>query len=183
MVKTLLRAPLVLLGVVVILFEEVLWAWLGRLMALIGRYRPVARVEAAIRRLPPYPAMLLFLLPWAIIVPVKLVALWLIALGKLASGAFLFISGEILGVAVLARLYALCRPSLLSLAWFLRVEAVILRWTAWAHGLLDQILPLRLVRTAARRLSQGLHGAANASGWLASRLRAARRMAKVVSSL
>lgn len=150
--RGLLRAPLVVLGVVILLLEEVLWAWLGRLMAALGRWRPMARLEAVIRRLPPYAAMVLFGLPWLIILPVKLGALWLCAVGHLKLGGILFTGSEILGAAILARLYVLCRPSLCQLGWFVRVEGWVLAWSRWAHGLLDRLPLWRRARMAARHL-------------------------------
>lgn len=182
----LLRFPLVVLGACLVLSEEVMWAWLGRVMEAIGLWTPVARVEAAIRRLPPYAAMLLFLLPWAIILPVKLAALWIIALGKVTSGSLLFLLGELFGAAVLARLYALCRPALHTLAWFVVVESWVLRWSRWAHGLLDQLPLWREAKAAVLRFVASLRAVTadlrGRSSWLLRQLRAARRMAKAAMS-
>ncbi len=135
-----------------ILFEELLWTWLGRLMAGLARWSPVARLEAAIHRLPPYAAMVLFILPWALVLPIKLAALWLIAVGRVTAGLLLFIGGEAFTVAFLARLYALCRPALHQLAWFVWAEGIVLGWSRWAHAWLDRIGLLRQARKAAAQL-------------------------------
>lgn len=148
--KALLSAPLVVLGALLFLFEEVLWGGLGRLMAALGRLPLVGRIEAGIRRLPPYAAMGLFLLPVAIILPVKLTALWLIARGRVPAGILLFVLGKIAGMAVLARLYGLCRDSLCSLGWFARLEAMLRRWSAWAHALLDRLPAWRRAKALVR---------------------------------
>jgi hypothetical protein len=148
----LLRWCLALLGMLVMLFEEVLWVGLGGALRQLGRVAPIAVVEDWIRRLPPIVALPLFVLPWLIMLPVKLGALWLIAMGKVTKGVLLFVGGEAFGVAFLARLYELCRPALHQWRWFVVVEGLLLRWTKWAHGVF-RALPF--VRFAEERWQEG----------------------------
>ena len=65
-----------------ILFEEWGWVPLQRLMARLGRLPVLRRLEAAVARLPPRAALAVFLLPTLLLLPVKLLALWLIGQGK-----------------------------------------------------------------------------------------------------
>ena len=146
-----IRWFLALLGMIFVLFEEVLWALTGGLMRFLGRFAPVARIEDRIRRLPPVLALPLFVLPWLIMLPVKLGALWLIAEGKIVHGAILFVGGEAFGVAFLARLYELCRPALHRWPWFVKVERVLLRWTQWAHDILYRLPFVRAARAWGER--------------------------------
>jgi hypothetical protein len=134
--NTLVRWCLSLVGMILVLFEEVLWIWFGSLLSQLSAFAPVAWLERKIRRLPPMLALPLFLLPWLIMLPVKLGALWLIAMGKVVKGVLLFVGGEAFGVAFLARLYDLCRPALHQWRWFVIVEGVLMRWTRWAHEIL-----------------------------------------------
>ena len=134
-----IRWFLALLGMILVLFEEVLWALTGGIMRSFARFAPIAWLEDHIRRLPPILALPLFVLPWLIMLPVKLGALWLIAMGKVIHGTLLFIGGEAFGVAFLARLYELCRPSLHRWPWFVAIERVLLRWTQWAHDILYRL--------------------------------------------
>jgi hypothetical protein len=150
--KFLLHGFFALLGMVLVLFEEVLWVGLGGILRQVARLAPIAWVESWIRRLPPILALPLFVLPWLIMLPVKLAALWLIAIGKIGHGALLFIGGEAFGVAFLARLYDLCRPALHQWRWFVIVEAVFLRWTNWAHRIFNTLPPVRFARTRWHRL-------------------------------
>ncbi|HLN22566.1 MAG TPA: hypothetical protein VK558_01130 [Patescibacteria group bacterium] len=177
--KALLSPPLVILGALIVLLEEVLWAGLGRLMARLAHLPQVARVEAAIGRLPPYPAMALFLLPVAVIVPVKLGAVWLITQGRVGQGVLLILAAKLSGMAILARLYALCRPSLCRLNWFARLEAMLLRWNAWAHALMDELPLWRQTKTQVHAAVAAVKTALSGSpGWLARRMRAAIRLAR-----
>jgi hypothetical protein len=77
----LIAAPFVLLAAVIILLEDWLWDDLARLAAAIGRLPIFRQIEALIVRLPPYAALALFAVPSALLVPVKLLALYFIAHG------------------------------------------------------------------------------------------------------
>jgi len=177
--KELLSPPLVVLGALVVLLEEVLWAGLGRLMAWLAHLPLVARAEAAIGRLEPYPAMALFLLPVAIVLPLKIGAVWLMTHGRLGLGILLILAAKLTGMAILARLYALCRPSLCRLDWFARLEAMLLRWNAWAHALMDSLPLWRQTKARVHAAVAAVRAALTGSpGWLARRMRAAIRLAR-----
>ncbi|HXP95130.1 MAG TPA: hypothetical protein VN809_00360 [Telmatospirillum sp.] len=192
--KALISPPLVVVAVLVFLVEEVLWDGLAWTTAALGRWAPVARVEASIRRLPPYLAILLFVVPWMIILPVKLAALWLLATGHAVSGVLLFAGGEVFGVGFLARIYVLCRPALATLSWFLRVEGWMKAASAWAHDHLNRIALWRRVRKklhfaigrcrdvsrqAVKVLRDSMNGwSSGSNGWLRARLRAAHRLVR-----
>ena len=159
-INLIIRWFLALIGMILVLFEEVLWGLTGGLMRFFGRFAPIARLEGHIRRLPPILALPLFVLPWVIMLPVKLGALWLIAMGKIIKGTALFIGGEAFGVAFLARLYELCRPALHRWPWFVIIERILLRWTQWAHDILYR---LPFVRTARLWWGERWH---NAGHWM-----------------
>jgi len=139
------------LGVVTLLVEEVLWAWLSRMMAALARQPAVKRLEDMIAALPPYGAMLAFLLPVAMILPFKLLAVYLMAKGHVLSGLAVLLAAKITGMALWTRLYLLCRPALISLGWFAWLESTILRWRAWAHDLLEQWDAWRRLREGVRQ--------------------------------
>src|SRR5437764_9507036 len=70
---------------VLFLVEEWLWRWLSafleRLVAAVGLARMRARLAAWIDRLPPAAALLLFLLPGVVLLPLKVIGLWMLARG------------------------------------------------------------------------------------------------------
>ena len=82
--KTLLRkalAPLKWLLALVILFEEWGWEPLQRALVTLGRWPGLHWIESAVRRAPPWLALVLFCVPALALLPVKLLALWLIGKG------------------------------------------------------------------------------------------------------
>jgi len=148
MLKTLM-APLRwlarLLLALIILFEEWGWLPLQRAMAWLGRLPLLRQLEAGIRRLPPYAALALLLAPTLLLVPVKLLALWLIAQGRALLGLAVIMIAKLVGTAVLARIFMLSQPALMRLGWFARLYA---RWTAWKEGLLAWVRSSLLWRQA-----------------------------------
>lgn len=120
--KRVFSPPLTVLGALLMFLEEWLWEHLQRLMAAIGRLPAVRALEAAIARLPPYPAMAVFLLPVLLLLPVKLVALWFIVRGQAVLGLLVIVIAKLIGTAFVTRIFVLCKPNLLALNWFQRLH-------------------------------------------------------------
>lgn len=136
MLKTLfkpIRGLFRLVLALIILFEEWGWAPLQRAMAWVGQLPVLRQLEALIQRLPPYLALLVFFLPGLLLLPVKLFAVWLISVGRPGLGLVVIIAAKVLGTAIVARIFALTQPALMSLPWFARLYV---RWTAWKEQLL-----------------------------------------------
>ncbi|HJV67830.1 hypothetical protein [Ideonella sp.] len=134
--RTLIRVlawPLKWLLALVILFEEWGWEPLQRALARIGQWPGFRWIEGRVRRLPPYAALLLFALPALALLPVKLLALWLIGQGRALLGALVIVLAKLVGTAIVARLFTLTQPALMRLAWFASGYA---RWAAWKEALL-----------------------------------------------
>jgi hypothetical protein len=119
-----------------ILFEEWGWEPLSRLVASLLRLPLLSWVERRIAALPPYAALFVFALPWLLLLPVKLLALWLIASGQNLLGVIAILLAKVVGTATVARLFTLTRPALERLAWF---SAGYARWRAWKEGLVAQV--------------------------------------------
>jgi hypothetical protein len=121
-VRLVIRRAFEVLFALILLFEEWGWrplsAWIGRL----ARFPIVAKIEGLIVQLPPYGALAAFILPSALLFPLKLIALYLIATGHALMAGSLFIGAKVVGTAVLARLYYLTLPKLMQIGWFARAH-------------------------------------------------------------
>jgi len=117
------RALLLTLAALWFFLEEFGWhplaAWLGS----FTRWPPWARMEARIARVPARPALLLFLLPAAALLPVKLLAVQMIQSGHALTGLVVIVVAKLLGTAVGGRLFMLLRPQLMTLRRFSRAMA------------------------------------------------------------
>ncbi|WP_426190457.1 hypothetical protein [Massilia sp. DWR3-1-1] len=118
-----LLSPLVVAGALLLLLEE--WCWdLGlALVRTVSAWPPFKLIDARIATLSPYPALCLFVLPAALLLPVKLLALFAIGAGYPVTGVAVFVAAKLGGAALVARVYFLTRPALLTLPWFARWHA------------------------------------------------------------
>ena len=119
-----------------IVFEEWGWEPLQRALAWLGRWPLLRNLEAAVSRLPPWAALGVVMLPTLTLLPVKFLALWLIADGHALLGVAVVVLAKLGGTAVLARLFVLTRPALLRLPWFASLYG---RWLPFKAGLLRRV--------------------------------------------
>jgi hypothetical protein len=157
--RTRLLAPLVFLVALVLLFEEWCWDVGGRLAARIGAWPPLRALEQRVRALPPWAALVLFVLPGLLLLPIKVLALLAIAHGHAVSGIATLVVAKIGGAAVVARMYVLTLPTLLTLAWFARCHG-------WFMALKDR----SIAYLRASRLYQHARSASQAMRRLLRRL-------------
>jgi hypothetical protein len=153
----LLKALLGWLLALVILFEEWGWEPLQRALAWVGRLPGLRWAERRIQTLPPYGALALFLLPTLLLLPVKLLALWLIGQGKVFAGTLVILSAKVVGTAIVARLFTLTQPALMRMGWFANLYG---GWTIWKTGLLTQVRASwawRFARIVKHRMKQRWH--------------------------
>lgn len=145
LLKKLLRGLFVVLMLPILLFEE--WGWdpLARMMARLASHRMWAALEKRICKLPPWAALLSFMVPVLLLLPVKLMALWLFAEGHMASGLLLLGGAKLAGTALVARIFQLTQPALMQIAFFARWY---FRWKRWKDGVLQAVRAHRLWRAA-----------------------------------
>lgn len=131
MPRRLLRLLIGAVLVPIILFEE--WGWdpLLAAMARLARWPPLRAFERRLAALPPYLALASLLLPALTLLPLKLLALWLLADGEVLASVLLVIAAKLVGTAVVAWLFAITKPALMRLHWFAVGYA---RWTVWKAG-------------------------------------------------
>jgi hypothetical protein len=127
-IKPPLKAALQILLALIILFEEWGWKPLSQALAWLARFRLIAKLEARIAALPPYAALFVFALPTAILFPMKLLAVWLLANAYFATATGLFIGAKIASTALVARLFILTRPALMQIPWFARAYHRFMPW-------------------------------------------------------
>jgi hypothetical protein len=130
---------------VLILFEEWGWEPLRRVFALIAKLPVIRQFEALLERLPPRWAFVVLVLPSLLILPVKLLAVWLIAEGRVTLGLLVVVAAKLIGTALLAWLFQLIQPALMQLPWFARLYT---RWTGWKAELLAWVRASAAWRTA-----------------------------------
>ncbi|VEB42862.1 Uncharacterised protein [Chromobacterium violaceum] len=135
--------PLALLLAAIIVFEEYAWDELAAALARLGRWPPFAALERWVARRSPHAALALFLAPALTLLPVKLAALFLIEQGHALLGLAVILLAKLGGTALVAWLFALTRPVLMSVPWFVRWYRRFERLRAWVFERLRTSLPWR----------------------------------------
>lgn len=127
----------------VFLFEAWLWSHLAPLVAaivnLVAWRELKAKTAAAIEHLPPYPTLLVFLVPVLLLLPIKLLGLWMLAHGSWLGAMATLALAKVVSMGVTAFIFDITKPKLMQLPWFARFYAWVLRGLAWAHDLIDPV--------------------------------------------
>lgn len=139
LLRRILTPPLMVLAALFMFFEEWLWERLKTAMAAFGRLPFIHGLEARIAGLSPTPALVVFLVPTLLILPVKLGALWLIVHGHALGGILVILASKVAGMALFSRIFVLCRPALLTVGWFRLMHNMILAWLVALHAFMDSI--------------------------------------------
>ncbi|GGY22550.1 hypothetical protein GCM10011289_27990 [Paludibacterium paludis] len=147
-----LRFPFLLVVALVILFEEFAWDELAALAARFARWRPVAALEKRIMALPPLAALAVFLVPGVLLLPVKLAAVWLIAAEHVLTGLTVIVLAKVAGTALVARIFSLTRPQLMTVRWFAAIHDRVVAFKRSLHETLRAMAVWRAAVAWLRRL-------------------------------
>jgi hypothetical protein len=126
--RRVLRTALEILLALIIVFEEWGWRPLADLIGRLARWRPWAAIESVIIRLPPYAALVVFALPTTLLLPLKFLALLLIAKGQVIMAGLLFLAAKVVATALIARLFVLTQPALMQIGWFAWCYQTVMPW-------------------------------------------------------
>jgi hypothetical protein len=132
--RRILRLPVLALAVLVVLVDDGFRALVIPAVRKLARLRIVQRVEAAVARLPAYGLLTLFLVPLAIIEPLKIYGLFLFGQGRILSGIMVFVVAKVVGLGLAERLFAIGRDKLLSIPWFATCHGWLLAVRDVVHG-------------------------------------------------
>ena len=111
--------------------------WVIDRIPLEALKRAVARF---MERLPPYPTLIVFLIPLIALEPMKIVALWLFAKGQWLPGVATYIGTDVLRLGLVSFLFNTNKDKLLSIPWFLRLYEWFTYVHEWARA---QVAPLK----------------------------------------
>src|SRR5436309_1132309 len=132
--KRALEIAVVPIAAAVVFVEQVLIRYLNRMMVAVARWPPIAQLEAWLTTLPAWAAVLAFAAPSIIILPVKVSALWFAAHHRFVLAGSAVVLGKLLATAILARLYRILRPTLMTLRWFAWADTKFFTWRDWAYA-------------------------------------------------
>lgn len=121
--KRILKPITYIVAAIYFLVDAVFLAVARPISRWVARHLELKRMRDWIRSLPPYPSLALFSVPVIILEPIKPVAAYLAATGQVVSAAAAFITGELLKLVLVERLFELTHDKLMKIPAF-----------AWAYG-------------------------------------------------
>lgn len=135
--------PFLILLALIFLIEAWLWDHLKPVIAAIVGIVPWERLKVwlgtVIERLPPWATLIVFVIPFLILLPVKFLEFWFIAHRQWVGAAITLVLAKLVGLGVTAFIFEVTRDKLLQMAWFRRLYD----WVMWlrdrAHALVDPI--------------------------------------------
>jgi hypothetical protein len=174
--RRLLR-PLWIFIAAVFLLEAWLWSHLAPAVGWIVNRLALpalkARLATWVARLPPAGAVVVFLVPMLLVLPMKLLGVWLLSRGSWLGALAVLVTAKVVSVGLTAFILQLTKPKLLQLAWFRWLHARVVALLGWAHRQIDPIKS-RLQATVARYRLRLLGG----DGRLLRRILRLRRRAR-----
>lgn len=127
-VRPVIVLALNIVAALLLLFEEWGWRPLSAFVAGLARFRVWAMAEMWIAGLPPYGALLTLAVPSAILIPAKLLGVYLLATGHFLTAAVVIIAAKMASTALIARIFLLTKPALMQIPWFARAYEMFMPW-------------------------------------------------------
>jgi hypothetical protein len=147
-----LTRPLWVALALLFLFEAWLWDSLQPVVGRIVNVIPWGKIKPAfirwVDRLSPRATLVVFAIPFIVLLPVKFLELWLLANRQWIAAILVLVSAKIVGLGITAFIFDATRDKLLQMAWFRRLYEFFLWARNWAH---EKIAPV------ARQLKEWSH--------------------------
>lgn len=115
------------------ILDQLLFPLFRPLIGWLSGLKLFELIGAGLQKLPPYVMLLVLAVPFFLLEPLKLFALYWIAVGHIYQGAALTILAHVLSILTLERLYHAGKPQLMQIGWFARLMA-------WLGGIRDTAL-------------------------------------------
>ncbi len=159
--KRLARAFWVILALLFLL-EAWLWDRLQPIVARIVGVIPWGWIKPAlirlVDRLSPQATLVVFVVPFIILLPLKFLEFWLLAHRQWVAAITVLVLAKLVGLGVTAFIFEVTKDKLLQIAWFRRLYEFFLWARDWAHEKIEPITRLlrewsdQTIKPVARRL-------------------------------
>lgn len=121
--RQVLRAVLIALATLYFLIDLIFLSIVRPLARRLMALRLMQRLRAWVGTLNRYAALMLLIVPWLILEPIKPFGFILFAHRQHAAATVLIVGGEIVKLTLFEQLFDMTKPKLMTFAWF-----------AWAYG-------------------------------------------------
>ena len=118
---------------ILLIFEEWLWDLLTAFGHSLVRWLNLESFEQWLSETSPSMALVAFSIPILIVTPINIAALGLLSNGFILQGILMEVLAKLLGTLLIARVFALTKPQLLTFSFLNIIYANITSWLQWAH--------------------------------------------------
>ena len=140
--RRLLR-PLWTILALLFLMEAWLWDHLQPIVARAVNFIPWGKLKEKLARLiedlPPWATLVVFIIPFILLLPLKVLEVFFIAKRQWLAAGFVLVVAKLLGLGVTAFVFDVTRDKLLQLAWFSRMFDWFMWLRDWAHAQTEPI--------------------------------------------
>ena len=151
-----LKPVVIAFAVLYFLIDALFFSLIKPLGTWLGKWPIFARVGGWVRSLSPYSTLVLFIIPFVLLEPIKPLGLYLVASGEVIDGVLLICVGEILKITIVERLFHVGRDKLMSIPAFARGYEFVMSLRAYLESLLvwqAMLKRVRAIKAAGRRIS------------------------------
>ncbi len=149
--KRALELLIVPLAAAVVFVEQVLIGMLNTITAVVARWTPIAALEAWLVKQPRWVALTAFVMPSILILPIKFSAIYFVAHHRFGLAIAAVVIGKMLATAIVARLYVVLRPTLMTIGWFARLDTWFFFWRDRAYAFVRALPAWRMAKAAIDR--------------------------------
>jgi hypothetical protein len=118
---------------IVLIIEEWLWDLLTAFGRTLSHWLNLEHFEQWLSQTTATMALVAISIPILIVTPINLVAFGLLAHGLILQGILMEVLAKLLGTLLVARVFALTKPQLLTFTLLNSIYSTIIRWLHWAH--------------------------------------------------
>ncbi|MFA6266393.1 MAG: hypothetical protein WC670_11870 [Pseudolabrys sp.] len=135
--------PLWVFLALLFLAEAWLWDHLSPVVARVVGFIPWQALKhwlaQAIERLPPWAALVVFVIPLLALLPLKFLEVYFLATHNWLGAIAVIVFAKLFGLGVTAFIFDATRDKLLQMAWFRALYEWMLRVRAWAHAITEPV--------------------------------------------
>ncbi len=125
------------------LLEAWLWDHLEPIVARAVNLIPLGKLKARLRQsievLPPWATLLVFVIPFIAMLPLKFLEVYFLATRNWLGAIGVIIFVKLVGLGVTAFIFDVTREKLLQMAWFQRMYAWVIGLRDWAHVITEPV--------------------------------------------
>lgn len=129
-----MKKTLLSLLAIFLIIEEWLWDLLTAFGRALSQRLNLQQFEQWLSQTTATMALVAFSIPILIVTPINLAAFGLLAKGLILQGILVEVLAKLLGTLLVARVFALTKPQLLTFAFLRITYTTITGWLQWAHA-------------------------------------------------